>query len=69
MRPDVGDIHWADFSSPERVIQKGRDASLVCLDRIRALNRRVPTPGRWVSDRVRSVMEDKEGGKGGRASG
>lgn len=39
IRPDVGDIHWADFSDPEDLIQKGKDAALVSLERIRQLGK------------------------------
>ncbi|HUT54835.1 MAG TPA: patatin-like phospholipase family protein [bacterium] len=54
LRPDVGDIHWADFSNPEGVIQKGRDAALVCLDRLRGLS--APPIRQGVMERVKSAL-------------
>ncbi|MBI1903718.1 MAG: patatin-like phospholipase family protein [Planctomycetes bacterium] len=35
IRPDVGDIPWFDFSAPSRLIERGREAVLRALPRIR----------------------------------
>lgn len=61
IRPDVGNIHWADFENPEQIIQKGRDAALVCMDRVKRLQRTLPQPRKWVVDRVRAVFDDRTG--------
>ena len=58
LRPDVGDIHWADFANPEDVISKGRDAALVCLDRLRDLT--APAPRQGVMDRVKSALAGRK---------
>jgi len=57
IRPDVGDIHWADFARPEEIIQKGRDATLVNLDNIKALLAPAARPG--MVEALRSVIEDR----------
>jgi NTE family protein len=61
LRPDVGDVHWADFEDPEELIQKGRDAALVNLDQIRALARKpgVFTPFQLLG-RIRSALGRKK---------
>ncbi len=39
IQPDVTDIHWADFRSPERLVERGREAAIEALPRIRKLVR------------------------------
>ncbi len=53
IRPDVGDVHWADFSNPERIMQKGKDAAYVSLDFISEIVR----PPSRVEDIVRGFGE------------
>lgn len=40
IRPDVGDIHWADFYQIERCIKKGKEKVYDSIDEIRRLFRR-----------------------------
>jgi len=39
LRPEVGCIHWADFSNPEAMLEKGRVAALLALDEILKLKK------------------------------
>jgi hypothetical protein len=57
LRPDVGHIHWADFSNPEALIQRGRDAALVYLDQVRGLAA-PPSPWArsWSLNRIRASL-------------
>jgi NTE family protein len=60
IRPEVGDVHWADFDHPERMLQKGREAALVCLDQIRALQKKsLAFGGRELHGRVRNALGQK----------
>ena len=60
LRPDVGAIHWADFSNPEALIQKGRDAALVYLDQIKGLLK-LPSPWAqgYLVERFRKTLEGR----------
>jgi len=40
LRPEVGYIHWADFSNPQQVVQKGREAALAALPEMKRLQAR-----------------------------
>jgi len=60
LRPDVGHVHWADFSNPFDLIQRGRDAAFVSLDEIMALDKTssalVP---RNLGDRIRNIWQGR----------
>jgi NTE family protein len=60
IRPDVGNIHWADFSNLEEVIQKGRDSACVCLEEACQLVRK---PSVWdkftIPDTIKKSIRDK----------
>lgn len=60
LRPEVGHIHWADFSNPEQIIQKGRDATLLYLDQVRECCR-WPQSSRAAAlgDRLRGTYADR----------
>jgi NTE family protein len=62
LRPDVGHVHWADFSNPFDLIQRGRDAAFVSLDEIMALDKTssalVP---RNLGDRIRNIWQGRSG--------
>ena len=59
LSPDVGCIHWADFAGPEGLVQRGRDAALVSLERIRNLGKRkMPEPGRWITEKLSPAKEE-----------
>ena len=44
IQPEVGDVHWTDFSQARNMVEAGESAAELCLPRIRAM-----TPGkkRW----------------------
>lgn len=57
IEPDVGDVHWADFSAFERCMQAGDDAATQVVPRIRELLRHErlfsivrPGPGRKLAE-------------------
>ena len=62
VRPDVGDIHWADFSDPRGLIRKGELATLESIVEIRKAIIRVEAPPRKFVDQVK-VIRDKIMGK------
>jgi len=63
IRPDVGDIHWADFENPDALIQKGRDAAMVSMDRIREINRSARAAGSISGRLLRSIAEGARAAK------
>ena len=70
LRPDVGHIHWADFSAPEALIQKGRDAALVHLDQVRGLTSPTsPWARSWALNRVRASLQSQFPRRRGRRGG
>ncbi|MFO8058062.1 MAG: patatin-like phospholipase family protein [bacterium] len=58
LRPAVGHVHWADFSDPYDLIQRGKDAALVSLEDIEALARTSLLPSsRTLGGRLRNVLQ------------
>ena len=58
VRPEVGDIHWADFSDPRGLMRKGELATLESIVDIRKAIIRVEAPPRKFVDQVK-VIRDK----------
>lgn len=70
IHPQVGDIHWADFSSPRDLFRQGEAAALEKLFSIRAVIHRAAMPQKTIADHIRNI-KDKilEKVAGGRQSG
>lgn len=58
VRPNVGDIHWADFTDPHNLIRQGEIAALAQIVDIRKAIIRVEAPPRKFVDQIK-VLRDK----------
>ncbi len=62
IHPRVGDIHWADFSHPKKLIKQGETAAYEKLISIRTLIHRAQIPQKKFADQIRTI-KDKIVGK------
>jgi NTE family protein len=67
IHPEVGAMHWADFSNPRSLYKQGELAALGKLITIRAVIHRTVVPHRKLVDQIRSIrdriMDKVTGGK------
>jgi NTE family protein len=57
IHPDVGEIHWADFSKPRELYKQGETAALAKLITLRGLMRRTAAPEKGLVDQIRSIKD------------
>ncbi len=57
IHPEVGGIHWADFSNPKDLITAGETAALEKLISIRTLIHRADIPPKKLSDQLRLIKD------------
>jgi len=65
IHPDVGAIHWADFSNPREMYKQGETATLAKLISIRTIIHRAAVPRKRLLDHLRSITDrivEKMGG-------
>lgn len=58
IHPDVGEVHWADFSNPRELYRRGEAAALEKVMSIKAVIHRVTTPQKKLVDQIK-VIRDK----------
>ncbi len=67
IHPEVGTMHWADFSNPRNLYKQGETAALGKLITIRTVIHRTAEPHKKLVDQIRSIrdriMEKVTGGK------
>jgi predicted acylesterase/phospholipase RssA len=57
IHPDVGGVHWADFSSPRELIRRGELATLERMVAIRSAIHRAVVPQRKLVDQIKVIKE------------
>ena len=66
IHPEVGGIHWADFSNPRELYKQGETAAHAKLITVRAVMQRTVVPQKRLLDQIRSIRDkimEKVGGK------
>ena len=65
IHPEVGAIHWADFSKPRELYKQGETAALAKMISVRAILQRTVVPRKRFFDQIRSITDrivEKMGG-------
>jgi NTE family protein len=57
IHPEVGVIHWADFTNPRELYKHGEAAALAKLVSIRTIIHRTAVPRRRLFDQIRSIRD------------
>lgn len=57
IHPEVGVIHWADFTNPRELYKQGEAAALAKLVSIRTIVQRTAVPRRRLFDQIRSIRD------------
>jgi NTE family protein len=57
IHPDVGNVHWADFSAPRDLIKKGERAALDALMDVRTAVLHAEVPQRTLVDQLKLIKD------------